>query len=225
MLVQHELQNAYIWEYHEPTSKTLFYAPCETDLIDTISGNTPSGSYNASLSWWYLYCNKWYCHWTLAESYDRWKPRTINVYFKISWRATYNWRIIRTNNLAIWCSNQQNLSKYNIPLWTISNGWDDDAHKAYVIANCPTTNLDQWYNVCMTNNGTITKMYLNGVSFIPPWQYWTTTSTITYIGCWTTNNYDKYYWYIGDLLFESWAWTDAEVLAYFNSTKSKYGVS
>jgi hypothetical protein len=221
----YELKNAYIGEYIEPASKTLLYAPCRTNLNNTVDWATPSASANTSLSWWYLYCNKWYCHRTLPESYPQNQPFTVNCFFKVIWRDSYNWRIFKSEWFEVWCSNNQNVSKYNIPLWTISNGWDSDAGKAYVIANCPTTNLNQRYNVCMTFDGTNTIMYLNGVSFIPWTNYTTRTWTNTYCWCWTTNNYDKFYWYIWDMLMEKWAWTQQEVLNWFNSNKANYWIS
>lgn len=98
--------------------------------------------------------------------------------------------------------------------WT--NVFQSDTDGGWVSSTQQSVSIWTWYHMAMGYDGTYIKCYINGNNV---WTYtWAPKTTSWMIGIWRSVNEN-----VSELIWESACWTDAEVLNYFNQTKSNYG--
>lgn len=211
----------------EPWANTVAYYPLtSTTTVNDMSGNNRNLTNNNVVFWVYQWVNCWYFNarwssawycWLYNSSFYPWGsasfPITVNLWFYASWNSTYyNPRLIWP---ILWAK-----SLWNIVAWWY--GWN---------INWAPFNIWEWTNVCfiLTDNNHYT-VYKNWVL-----QYENVYTDISswnskYLTVWTrddnwTQNWDKWDWWISNIILENKARTADEVLDYYNSTKSLYWIS
>lgn len=147
---------------------------------------------------------------------------TLNVWVKLD-NTTDNWQCIiwYTSNII---SNQAR----KLELWT-SNPWIDCVicywgwgDNSIVRPSSKDTN---WHNYCLVWDGTKYQWYYDGVAL---WSAINTSSALNNISelqlwwGWVYWSWRSANWYIKDYIVETVAWTEAQVLSYYNQTKSLY---
>lgn len=239
VLTEHKIRPSY---KREPTADTIAYYPLNWDANDyswnnrnlTTNGVTYSETIaNGNKCWTFTGVirnngSKWW-EWTSWVSMSNanmtlsvrakttgnwtdstyWANKWMLLYFQDSWRNY--WQTIKT---AHWTT------------WYIAAEWWGWGSSIWTSAETPTPYADwQWHHFCATYTISSVKLFVD-------WQLvssWTgsftavTTNYNIYVGKDTTSY--NYYWYAGqmsEVIFEKATWTDADVLEYYNWTKSNY---
>lgn len=226
MLIQEEVKEIYVWEDVEewqPWDNTVAYwqFTSDTELTDgswnwyTLSyGSTPSFWVNAwvdcikpASSSWYLYRNTmaWMPKWASERTISLW------VYTVSSWsNAIYLFSYWSWSSSA--GNAQISINMYNLTLrafysssWYLSKWWME---------------LGKWYNIVITYDWTTYKLYVNWVMSDSIWVALNTTAVSSSYQM--RLFYTSSAWYWSDTIIESVAWSDSDVVEYYNQTKSKY---
>lgn len=251
VMKEKEMQNAYIGEYWEykPTSNTIAYRPLTSITTNT---NQKSGWTDLSTSWavsywvnhWvdcvtisdnsYLYGNiSWLSWWVDNRTYSLWiynenltpPSNASEIYiwqwsntsnnrciYVLSWKDFWWWTAWDVYRLCYWSSRTYNLSNA-ILRWQ----WH---HLVMTIYNYNYNWLISifvnWTKIL--NNYNLASSYsydLNATNYL--WLWWLAISSPT--------NYLAFLWCFSDVILENWVRADADVLDYYNKTKSKYWIS
>ncbi len=103
-------------------------------------------------------------------------------------------------------------------LTTAGGGFGDD-----IISG--TISLNTWFHLTLTYNSTVATLYLNGLSTISSAKTWNVALSI-YDGAIGRQMNPQQYWNgnITDVRLYNRALSASEILAYFNATKSRYGL-
>lgn len=224
MLVQHELQNAYIGEYippREPWSNTLLYMPLDSDLRDLSSYNRTASITNGTISYhtvWGVEC----AHPTFTGRINipmtdfNNLAYTESIWVYAIWNTT--WKYIFGNKNSSW-------SYIDVTFVTDNSGGNKRANYfgGDHISNTVYTTWE-WKLITVTRSWSTVKMYQNGVQFYT--YSYSNAYAFASIDLFSRSDYGQQRpWYAADFIVEKVCWTDDEVLNYYNSTKDKYGVS
>lgn len=212
----------YGWEWWIPNANTIAYYPLTATSINS----------DMSWNWNTLTTNTWVVFWTYAgvscayanSKYLRWSvtnlpswasARTTSIWFyAISYNSSQTWIFSYWDNSSgkRWC------------MMALNSWWQ----KAYLadsngdVSDGAITTWT-WYNMIATYDGTTAKLYLNGQLG----NSWTKVldTYLSDIWIWAQNwNTQIFNWYLSEAIVENRAWSDAEILSYYNKTKSNYGL-
>lgn len=227
VLVQKEMQNAYIGEYRwKPWENTFWYWTFDdqnanqiTDVSwnwNNLTGRTMptyiqvlwsnyAWNFNNISDWWTPYCR-----WTIDSN-----KFTVMLWLKVlaTWQQyiinMYDNSIGNVPALIYWYNSWQ------IELYSFQNG------NTYRSTIKSSTALDTWYCIWYTRNWTTMKTYLNGAyvaSSTIPVVTWLVEFTIG-----STWGSTRFHWQIGEAVLKSWVEEDLSYMSdYYNSTKSNY---
>lgn len=212
VMVPAELKNAYIGKYYEwtPNANTVAYYPFKSDLND-YNGTNPRSITRGSAT----YSNNMVSINTIRHTWNfitgTW-DFTINIYINF-WQDNFHANFWSDDNY--WYPRLR-MQKSNVWLWSPENSWT-----WYTVDFTSTLNLNKNYLLTITRTGWYIYWYVN-------WEYiWNKavpTINITwwlwcYIGWNYTNNSS---WKVWNLIIENRAWTDDEILKFYNRSKANY---
>lgn len=205
-LVQTEPKKIYIRvdeQWWQPWANTVAYYPFSSDATDVI-WNT-----SLSVSWTQETLGRSFNSSVMINSFPSTSVKTSSVWFKVdALQVTGNVQIfiLRTQP---WCYMVKD-SQYNWAFYMYKN-------RNYY-ASAPWTQ-EQWTNIVITVVNNYLVCYKDGVQYTlgngTLQDAYNQLINIT----WTCN------FVMSDLIFENAAWTQQEVLDYYNLTKSLYGIS
>ena len=206
-----ELKNAYIGEVWTPTSSTLAYFPLANDQLDKVGNYTLSTTgTKQTIGYQFSWSNVWVMSWW-------WLPKMISVRAKIVSFGSWIWdcatmirigRAMRYN----WYHSNSSVSK----MFQMYNNW------AYTYSSAQNTSTWNWYHIAFGISGWTSWTYACWINGNKVWS-WTIGSTENGSWDWTVilmNNNST--WIFSDLILETRLWDDAEILNYYNNTKSNY---
>jgi len=218
-----ELKNAYIGEVWTPWSNTLLYLPLESDTND-YSQNSYTITQNWAVTKWDIW---YYFNWGyLVTSSFTWPTTytTMSIWVKPNWTSSlfqaifskYYWSLdfpYITTNMYI----PENTSNWSFQVTNSSK---------IVVAADSSLSIWNWQNIIWVYDWSKVYFYKNWVLASSASQSWNIYSNNTQlsIGNFLWNLNQPYYGYISEAIFESKARTAQEVLNYYNSTKSNYGL-
>ena len=223
----------------KPSANTLAYYPLtssSTIYDQSWNGRTLTNNWTQFWIYWWINCayfqsaNTKKLYWTLPLTWNQ--NFTINVYIKRSGNSAISWNnwsqifVLWNTGSSWWCfgtairnwnSEVTNKNAYvNYTRWT-------DKDSSY------TNTLNVWRMITVINNGWNIKMYENwvlindnSISFninSTNFTIWSFPSAIG--GAW---DYQSFYWYMSEFIVENKVRTLSEIQAYYNKTKSKYGL-
>lgn len=221
ILVERELQNAYIGDYHAytPSSSTIAYRPLNSSTtVKDMSGNgynlTTSGSGISYDDLWVTLSNNSY--FTRSPIIPPAWPFTINVW--AMYLATSNGGAViqqfnsSTDATAITISSSSGGNWFSRWKWS----WDRE------VAAITTS---KWTNVAYVYTSWTIKFYINGVVYSQSRTISTTSPNYLWVGSWW-ETYRRWYmnWKISELIIESSARTAQKVTDYYNESKWNYGL-
>lgn len=214
------LKNAYIGEYGwKPWSNTVAYYP----LTSTTTVNDQSwNNRNLTNSWVTFWTYKW-----IDCAYSNMQSLLYNSSF------VTNIQNLTISVRAYYVSNNNYGGDYNQMIWrwwgSSENFWPYiDIPQGRQLRCSPwwigtiyPANNSKWMHVIVTYNGSnIIKLYVNWVlnatnssANIPSW---------TNLRIWGRDWYHWWYGWLSEFIVETKVWTDAEILDYYNNTKSNY---
>ena len=209
----------------EPWANTVAYYPLtSTTTVNDMSGNNRNLTNNnvvfGTYQWvncWYFnarWSSTWYC-WLYNSSFYPWGsasfPITVNLWFLASWNSTYHnprliWPILwakEPNKVVAWWYNGWDID------WLMFNIWERTNAIFVLIDNNHYTVYKNWV-----------LQYENVYTDISVWNS-------KYLVVWTrednwTGYWDKWDWWISNLILENKVRTADEVSAYYNQTKWNY---
>ena len=203
----------------KPWSNTLAYYPLETDTND-YSGNSNNLTNNWIIFSTYDNVKCWYFN-KSAYAQKSWSLFTWNPTFTVS-----EW--IKTNGSSNWQNTWfigETWSNNSFSIWLYWNtrqvyvwGWSNDKATWKYIAD------SIWHNITFTYSGGSGIVYIDGVS-VYTWT-WSPNIISWYTMLWNNNDLwvDYLYWYLSQVIIEDKVRTADEVVKYYNSTKSTYGL-
>ena len=219
----------------KPNANTLAYYPLSIDTKDYSWNGRDGTNSNVTFSNGIATFNWSNAMVTVADaSWQRpWNNMTISLWGKAnSWTHTESWQDL----FLLWKFQFYSSWLYNMfyriiivnstknALWWFSS-WAD--YSTYPLETTAPISLDTWYLYTITTEWTSKKFYLNW-TLINQATSNTTTSTNSVpltIWNWWYNNHQAYFnWNISNVILENKTWTSAEVLNYYNTTKSNYGL-
>lgn len=231
-LVQKEIKAVYLWttkvrpsQPFTPWANTLVYFPFESDALDhSWNWHTLNTSWTQESIWrrfntqvtytstinqlanFVSFRMKIYNYW----GWWRWQCNQVDI-FANKWYLSYvayNWWISTTTT-------------YDKVRFVYNSSWDEYSYGL-------NSSTWQWYHIAMCySNPWWAWCFINGSKY----QFTTSTnsysetlpvSNATFISNWGNTKLDVA---LSDVIAETTARSDADVLAYFNATKSKYWVS
>lgn len=133
--------------------------------------------------------------------------------------ATIMWARNWTQGQSIWpiMANWWPDSKYGLCAY-----WDDASSTS---CSSATTLTSGWHHIVQTYDGTTMTLYVDWVSVVTQ-SYSIFSWGISYLQLSRDSDLDRSIkGCLSEAIFESKCWSSAEVLAYFNNTKSNYGIS
>jgi len=193
-----------------PTSNTLVYYPLTaSSTVNDLSGN------NRNLTK-YWSCTFWTYQWVSCL----YLPWSESSYLKYNWDSGsyYNF----TMSFYYYCMDVWNWSNilYSNDNWVFVNPNNQPRFSwANNIPNTPSI-TNSWKHIVCVANWSVAKIYINGVAYSWNWQTSRSISTVVEVS-WTGSGHSSK-WYVSNVIIESKARTDAEVLNYYNQTKSNY---
>ena len=186
----------------KPWANTIAYYPLKTDFNEWSwkSWLDITEKWWVSIQNWYALFSSWYCiFWDWAT---------------IEWSKTISMWIYRTSS-RVYLLNWQYANQYII----IDNSW-----YCYIPAwQIPNTFItaNSWVHLVFLEWDTNMEVYINWQLAWSLWKWWLQYK-------WTQiSDYSnqKFSWRISELIFEDKIRTADEILAYYNQTKSLYGIS
>ena len=216
------------WWGWQPWANTLFYYKFENSLLNEVTW-TVDASFNWSWSYdtiWWVQCvnlnNTWISLTAKLPANDFTLCRYGNF---ISFNSnSFNWIFWITwiYSGGIHCQFQNDVSGGIWPCLNIYNYWTEQWN-AVAISNGYTTG--QWYCYALVRNSWVCTLYVNWVSEASM-TIWGNNSQSRQYYLWEAYNSDRYYhWYMSNAILENVAWTQQEVINYYNSTKWGYWIS
>ncbi len=207
-----ELKNAYIWWVREPWSNTVLYYPFNSDQTDHVwSSSLDTTGTQQTLGYSFSPSNRAYVTNppTTCRFINIWIKWVSSSWNYVQWPSTYIGEVLYDFAHAKDNWNQ----KFQYKNWlNESIYWDAVRPSSNVVA----TTTWPWYNMAYWTDGSKVVAYLNGSKV---WEtavnngLWTVT-TMTLCRYWT--------FILSEFIGESAIWSDAEVLSYYNNTKSNY---
>lgn len=227
------LKNAFIWYWWAPWSNTIAYYPLTSSTtVNDMSGNNR----NLTNNWWITFWTNWWIDcasfsssnniWlTLSSTWLTWNPIfTLSAFINRKWYTT---QISKSQVFMIWPVNSSAAD-----VWVAIN-WDNWANNEYQYWSWWVSDVNTWaYNsanewelVTFTNDWTNKALYINWTKV----KEWSLNINITWwnLTIWSfptayTNTWQRFYWYMSNVIIENKVWTATEVLNYYNLTKSNY---
>lgn len=201
-----------------PWSNTLLYMPLDSNLRDLSSYNRTASITNGTIS----YDTIWWVNCAYPSSNGR-----INIpmtdfnnlsYTESIWLyATWNtyWKFIWGNKNSSWSY---------IDVTFVTNDSNGNKRANYFggdhFSNTAYTTW-AWKLITVTRSWNTVKMYQDGVQFYT--YSYSNPYAFASIDLFSRSDYwQQRPWYAADFVVEKVCWTDAEVLNYYNQTKSKY---
>lgn len=224
VLVQKELQNAYIGEYPwwwEPWANTVAYYKFDWNLNDSSGNDRNLSMYTWSFTYSTLSSWQQYCRLNTAARTANYTIPFNRTAYTISW--WYSWDTISTQyqKIIVDLKSGDNYRPrvfnwggwWNYVYWVVSF---DDYGSAYT--------QNAWYNIVTTYNNMEVSSYINW-TFIYSLTYSRSETTGTLRINWavdtTSSNY-RCAWWLSELIIEDKVRTAAEISDYYNNTKSNY---
>lgn len=220
---------AYTIKRYEPNSSTKVYIPMTTDLLDhwpnsrTVTNNnlvSLVSSYKNSLI---SVANfKWASRFLTFPNIDNMSwAWTVSVRANIdSWVTENQWLFTQwtwssNRGLHLWYSTWTRwltFAMYSNDADTTSNQWEDWNWHHYVF----TWNWSTWY--CIYVDWVLEKSWT-----LTSWFYsWNNTWYIGNQSFSTSQSSIQFKWYMSEFFIETWAWTAAKALEFYNKTKKNY---
>lgn len=232
----------------KPSSNTLLYYPLTSNLVDQMwNGATWVKHWNVtfnanpwSTTWCYVYgSSSIYVTW--MSIWINWKSTcTMNVWTNFI-SKTEHWNIVWYNSnynygqpfkIFGW-NNSSNVIWFNIMRWTNSSN-----HWTVWMYNDWSLLLNSWYhNFCVTVDNLVVKFFVDWVntwiminwviqqSYTMPRAIASWTSECQLWRWWVYWSWRTARWYVRDYIVETVAWTERDVLNYYNKTKSNFWLS
>lgn len=217
--VEKKIKKVYLWSTQVRPSRTLLHMPLENSLEDTSSYwrvATTSGSTATFATIWWVSALQWYS--TTTRVNIPMTDFTSDAYTQSAWYYANGW-----SDWKCFWGNKSWTSYLEVTFVTNSGNWNkwSNYYSSDTFSSL-TYSTWAWHMITITRDGNSQIMYHDWVAF--------STETKTNLG-YTYSSIDllrrsDYWqqrpWYISDFLVLSNAWSASEVLAYYNSTKSKY---
>lgn len=199
-----------------PIDDLYAYFPFDWDLLDHKNDLWASGSPLSMSTFW-------------TVSFTSWKVWQAGV-FNNSW---LHWNWIRTWNVSIMFRAYRTWSIDNSYQWlVIDHGylwlfarWSVDQITQYNWWNAQWTwivqmQYNQRYFCAIVGNGSQCYVFINWTKYWPYWMWTSSSSSDRWLRIWMwTSNWQKFTWYIDEVLVYKRLLTDEEVLKYYNKTK------
>lgn len=223
VMQEHELQNAYIWEYQEwwqPWANTLAYFPFSTDFNDVMGNKTLTVSW-PTISWWYAEIT-WTYQYMKLNSGIWGTDITVSLRYYYNGNSPFNTLICRDgwgrhHLLFPWT-----ISGFGTT-WTLWFYNDYNAQWWYPSTWIATLNTRNY--ITIVKSWTNEKIYLNGVLVLDSNDSFDNASNpIEIIGNSGTSWNQWSIWLLSEVIFESVLWSAQEVADYYNQTKANYGL-
>lgn len=209
----------------EPNANTIWYYPLTSSTtVNDQSWNSRNLSNNGSRVTFWTY--KWVdCAYFTGNS-STYMRATINAgqtaltlccwFYFIQYNTSYGINLIFLNsrNFGIWIA-QGNNNRFA----SSSLSWFS-----------PNVNLtsDSWWalwTITFTWTSEPWALYYNWVLAWTRWTTWWSATIASTLELWSSNWNNFFQWGLSEVIVENRAWTDEEVLGYYNQTKSKYWIS
>lgn len=205
----------------KPWINTIAYYPLETNSNDywqnqlnlTNSGVEFVSLYDVRCAYFnwnsFLSYNDNLILWNSAFTVSCW------VYFTTDSNSWQNiiafWNTGSNYAFSMWIHGSYD-KKNNLMVWW----WNNDRDTWYVLPK------NQWLNIVMIHSWWTIKTFVNGALVNTATVSYNIYNTKTRIWCWLSSDWDKYFWYIWQVIQEEIARTDNEVIDYFNITKKYF---
>lgn len=219
-MFQHELKNAYIGYLREPWANTIAYFPFENDTLDH-SGNSVSLEWTNYLTqatkWYSFVLSQWNTWLTLWVWFSDANVKFVSLRYKVL-SSSWNANIISMHKYwyaSYFPSHWNSSLSGKINIFT-SSSWAVWASVAWMSFN-ERHHLTIWYN---SSSVVISKDWTTSTLYNGAWYNFWNDITICSIG----NNWNVSF-LISECICESEARSSDQVLAYYNSRKSKYWIS
>jgi len=237
-----DIKSAYIWttaiksiyvgttkvrpkEREPDPSRTLLYLPLNsTDLWADKSGNYRSVSTTWSYVRYWTYggvdCAYIYSSSKLSSSFTLPKNLTILCWIYYNW-GSWSKYIMAFNQYQTSLFNATNsrlfLTYYNSSSQSTNQYWTFTSSSVWKWSLFVLRHSNNWAtrDEYLINPSETTTINITNWQTAAPWSYvyvWNTTS-------WSSS----IQWYMSRYIVENYAWTDDEITAYYNQTKSNYG--
>ena len=226
-----------VWPWWTPWVNTVAYYPLTSaSTINDMSGNGQDFN-NFNVSFWTQF--------GVDCAYVSWVPDSVHtvskyLYGNISWLPTWNgsrtfsfWLYNDNANTSTNCDDMyifQWVANTNrmvfITCWWIDNPWYLFISQWWWEWTFGSPIRQQWcYNV-ITYNGSQFEWYVNWTSRWT-WSHNINTGSnkISIFGATENQYWNGFNWAMSRLILENTAWSAQDVLDYYNSTKSLYGIS
>lgn len=215
VLIEHELKNAYIWEYNKLADWLIAYYPLNSDWKDhkselwavwTTYDCSMSGSFSYNFTTWKVNncLNKTTTPWDLDTGITL--GTTYSLMFWMNMTQDWWWNLYAGNkatDTSVWFAVQFYYKKPWIKVY-----WSH-----YYADNDITANT--WYHYALTQNWTTATLYVNWVwkTFTIDWTAWESTLKILWL-------YDSWYLQMMDEVYVyNRVLSSDEILDYYNNTK------
>lgn len=195
----------------KPNANTVLYYPFKEDKLDKVWSSSIGATWTKE-TLWYTFSSSWVMDITNPST----ECRFISVWIKynsgnwqyVQWPYTYIWYVVYnfSHTNSVWNKRFQYSSS--------ATSWN--ARRP----NSDTVNITSWtwYHMAYWTDGTKVYAYVNGV------KVWETTITpwlATPSGMSIGNAINET---LSEFIWENRVWTAEEVLNYYNTTKSNYGL-
>ena len=211
----------------QPWANTVAYYPLDaTNQLNDLSWNGYTLTDNAGYTFWtYQWVSCVYMTWNYSHlnssTVPVWNTRTVLARIYCT-RANYNQQWV----VCTWSSYQTDI----IWMWVYQNkGYVTDWYTGDTYWTTNIINGRHLLAFTWTSWGWI-KLYVDWVLDTTSPIYtrstwtWFTIGSKTYSDPWSAWS-QPYQWYISNVIYEDKIWTADEIQAYFNQTKSLYGIS
>lgn len=225
-----DLKNAYIGEYRVPGENTVAYYPLNsTDTLSDKSWNSYDLTNSWSVAFWiqqWVDC-AWFTSWG-SSSWSRWlyrtsdtiiTPQSTDLTFHVwlyKWSETmyYNPRIIGRYNSSIFTyASRSKISTADSTTYGIT-----PVEWAWFLFSCVYKYSDKTWDYYLNGAYQNTQTNSTPASYSNAWIVLGTRD-----GLWTWY-WDKWSWWMSNIIIENKVRTAQEISNYYNSTKSNYGL-
>ena len=221
------------WWWWRPGANTIAYYPLtSTSTISDMSGNGRNLTQNWNSDFWtYLGVDCVYVHWSNGSWFRCLTTQSITN--SVLWNSfTLVFRWARETSKELWCAfgwkdgkwNGLNYAANNSNIkMELQNNWSVNSLTA-----TPTTTANQW-NLFVAVYDNWTEKWYKDWTEIMNGSYTVGTINVFWIWCgfWTQSSWYTYQHngYVSNVIIENKVRTADEILAYYNQTKSLYGIS
>jgi hypothetical protein len=222
VLVQKEMQNAYIGEYwwYEPNANTLaFYPLTPSTTVNDQSWNSKNMTESWTITYWTFawkkcaYFNWWYM--ILNEALVTWaNPRTVSCWYNrqnagSEWWAFWGMWVPSNNQwfaTLVWTNPWADLWK--IAYW---NRWFDQPTWISVVQN-------EWHLLTVTYNWSTIRIYHDKTEISNRNQVLWLTSWVTTLAQMPSLYWNQWKWYISNFIFENTTRSLQDISDYYDKT-------